>query len=211
LVVPVKPYKGRAVKQQARCDSAQHEILQTGFRGAVVVALNGRHHIKRQGLHLETDIQADQIVGRNHQQHAECRKNDQDRIFETGDVMPLHEIARNQDTQCRSDQDQRLAEYREHVGHEHIGKRHHPRSGNRNQQAYGQQQRDNRQHGDNAECSLVIVVKAAFLEHAEHQKQHDHTGQKQLRQGGNDIGHFGHWHRLSPLSSGKLEHTALSQ
>jgi hypothetical protein len=64
-------------------DRAQDEILHASLGRADAVALEGSNDIKRQRLQLEADIERHEVVGRDHQHHAQRRQRDQQRILET--------------------------------------------------------------------------------------------------------------------------------
>ena len=63
-----------AVEQHARRQCAEHEILEARFARSDVVALEGGDHIERQGLQLEAEIERDEVVRRDHHQHAEASR-----------------------------------------------------------------------------------------------------------------------------------------
>ncbi len=74
-----------AVKQHAGGKSAEDEIFEARFRGARIVAIDGRDDIERQALQLETHIERDEPVRRDHHEHAERRKDD-----EHGELEAIH-------------------------------------------------------------------------------------------------------------------------
>ena len=79
--------QAHAEQQDARRQRAQHEIFEACLCRTVVAPRTGRQHISRQRVQLQTDVQRQQVGGRNHQPHAHHREYDQQRIF--GAHLPL--------------------------------------------------------------------------------------------------------------------------
>ncbi len=52
-----------------------------------VVAVDRGDDVERQRLQLEADIERDQVVGRNHQHHAERREQHEHRILELVELL----------------------------------------------------------------------------------------------------------------------------
>ena len=63
-----------AVEQHAGGQRAEHEIFEARFGRAQVVAVDRGDDVERQRLQLEAEIERDQVVGRDHQHHAERRE-----------------------------------------------------------------------------------------------------------------------------------------
>ena len=97
-----------AEQQHAGGDRAQDEVLHAGLGRAHGIALEGGDHVERQRLQLEPDIERHQVVGRDHQHHAERGQRHEQRILEAPGLDPLEIGARHQDGDRRADQHQRL-------------------------------------------------------------------------------------------------------
>jgi hypothetical protein len=81
-----------AEEQNARGQRTQHEILQTGFGRTLIGAQHGCQHVRGQRVHFETDIQREHIGGRDHDPHAQRRKQHQDREFGAVGARLLEEL-----------------------------------------------------------------------------------------------------------------------
>ncbi len=104
-----------AVKHHARRQRAENEIFETRFRGASIVARKGGDDIERQRHQFEAEIERDEIIRRDQQQHAERGQQDQDRIFEFIERGAAQKIRRQQDRHQRRAKRQHLREARESV------------------------------------------------------------------------------------------------
>ena len=76
-----------AVEQHARRQRAEDEILEAGLGRAQTVAVDRGDDVERQRLQLEAEIERDQVVGRDHQHHAERGEQDEDRILELVEML----------------------------------------------------------------------------------------------------------------------------
>ena len=110
----------RAVEQHARRQRAEDEIFQPGFRRLRVVAVEGGDDIERQRLQFEADIEADEVIGRDHHHHADRREHDQDRELEAHRAVATQGIRREQDRGGGTEQRQHLEEAGEAVDDEAI-------------------------------------------------------------------------------------------
>jgi hypothetical protein len=77
---------GDAVEQHARAERAQHEILHRRLGALLRVAVEGDQGIETERLKLETEIDGQEAVGRDHDQHPEHREEPQD--VELADEQP---------------------------------------------------------------------------------------------------------------------------
>ncbi len=107
-----------AVEQHARGQRAQHEILEAGLARAHVVAADGGHHVERQALQLEAEVERDQIVGRDHHAHAGGRQQHQHRVLELLRARLAHVVERQQQRAGAGHEGQHLHEAGEAVDHE---------------------------------------------------------------------------------------------
>ena len=105
-----------AVEQQARGQRAEHEVLEPGLGRAGLVAVERGHHVERQALQLEREVERQQAVGRDHHQHADGREQRQHRELEALDALVAEEVGRHDQAERRPDQDQDLEVDREAVG-----------------------------------------------------------------------------------------------
>src|SRR6185295_243780 len=60
-----------AVQHHSGRQRAEHEIFETGFGGAEIVAVERGKYVECQTLELEAEIERDEIASRCHQHHAE--------------------------------------------------------------------------------------------------------------------------------------------
>ena len=84
------------VEHHARRQGAEDEILEAGFGRAHVMPAIGRDHVERQAHQLETEVERDEVIGRDQHQHAEGGNQDEDREFEAADSLLTHELDRQQ-------------------------------------------------------------------------------------------------------------------
>ena len=103
------------VEHHARRQGAEDEIFEAGFRRAQVMAAIGRDHVERQAHQLETEVERDEVIGRDQHQHAEGGNEDEDREFEPADPLLTHELDRQQKRHQRADQRKRAHEAGEGV------------------------------------------------------------------------------------------------
>ena len=105
----------RAVKQHARRQRAEHEILEARFGGAQIMAAIGGDYVERQAHQFEAEIERDEIVGRDQHQHAERANEDEDREFEAADPLLAHELGGQHHRHQRADERERAHEAGEGV------------------------------------------------------------------------------------------------
>ena len=103
----------RAVKQQARRQRAEHEILEARFRRLQAVAPERGQHVGRQAQRLDADIERHQVVGRQHHARAQRAEHDQQRILIPLHLRRLEEAARHEQRQRRQRIGHALREQRE--------------------------------------------------------------------------------------------------
>ena len=178
----------RAVKQHAGGQCAQHEVLETCFGGTCRVTVDGRQNIQRQRLKLEAHIEGDQVIGRDHQHHADGGEENKDRVFEALRAVPLHEADRQDECCGRTEQGQHFHDAREGVDHQRavegqglvVGSKDH------------QQRRDRERH-QSAERHHVGGIR--FAEDAQHEERQCQDRQHDLRKGGHGVCLFEkpHW------------------
>ena len=109
-----------AVEQHARGERAEDEVLQPGLGRAHVVAVEGGDDVERQALQLEAEIERDQVVGRDHQHHAERWRAGPARGTRSGRCLALDVVQRRSAGERRADQHQHLDEDGEGVDDEHA-------------------------------------------------------------------------------------------
>ncbi len=107
-----------AVEQHPGGQRAEDEIFQAGLGGAQRIAVEGGQHIERQALQFEAEIERQEIRSRNHQQHAERRKPNQNRQFKADSAFVLEEALGHQHAERGGGQDHQLGEAREAVDDE---------------------------------------------------------------------------------------------
>jgi hypothetical protein len=105
-----------AVEQHARGERAQDEVLQARFGRARVVAVEGGQDVERQREQLEPEIEAHQVVGRDHRHHADRGEEDEDRELEAGEPLLHVPVQRQQQAERGRGQRQQLHEGGEVVG-----------------------------------------------------------------------------------------------
>ena len=110
--------EGGAVEQHARRQRAQQEVLEARLAGAQIVPADRRHHVERQALQLEAEVQRDEIVGRDHHHHAGRRQQHQHRVFEPLRLDLAHVVERQEQRAGGGDQRQRLHEAGEAIDDE---------------------------------------------------------------------------------------------
>ena len=108
----------RAVEQHARRQRAQHEILEARLARAQIVAPDGRHHVEREALQLQAQIERDEIVGGDHHAHAGGRQQGEHRILELQRLGLAQVVERQQQGHGGGTEGQHLHEAAEGVDHE---------------------------------------------------------------------------------------------
>ena len=178
-----------AVEQHARRQSPEHEILQAGLRRADALAIDGGDDVERERLQFEAEIERDEAVGRNHEQHAERGQHQEDRKFELVHLFVAGVADRHHHGGDRADQDQDLHVLREIVGKKcpAIGR---PLPADEDDPEAGHDQDRDGEPGDQGRRSVAG-------KHADHQEHHRPDGQDDFRHGeleacGEDVSsHFG--------------------
>ena len=89
--------QGGAIEQHARGQGTENKILQAGLRRADAVAFEGSCYIEGQAHQLNPEIHGHEIIGRDHDHHAERGNHDQDRKLEPDQLFALVEINRHDD------------------------------------------------------------------------------------------------------------------
>ena len=169
------------VKQHARGERTQHEVLEARFRRPGRVTVDGGQHIERQRLQFEAHVEGDEVVGRDHQHHADGGEQDEDRILEALRAVALHEADGKDEGRCRAEQRQHLHDLGEGIDHQRAIESH---------RLMGWCE-DDEQCGD-AECDQCAkrhhVGRIALAEDAEHQQRKREHCQHDFRKGGYGIG-----------------------
>ena len=181
-----------SVKQHARRQRAQHEILQARLRRTQGIPVDRGNDIKREALEFDPHIKRNQIAGGDHHQHAEGRQHDEDRIFEFPEPLGLHETVRHDDGDRGRGKRQDFHEAGEFVGNEAAAERGrlHGRDGQNGKRA-------SKQKPDTKPVDGLGGMFAA--KHAEHEECHRAHGQDDFRERRDDVGcQEGRVHGLSP-------------
>ena len=182
-----------AVEQHAGRQRAENEILEPGLGRTRVVAVECGDHVERQRLQLEPHVQGDQVVGRDHHQHADGGQQHEHRILEAGHALHLHEVLREHERDGRSEDSQHLhgagevvddvgaaetADFARRAGHdEHAGHR----------------QRQKGQRVDDLDADPAH-------DHAEHEQAHGGERQNDLGQRRNRVSDGSVCRRASALA-----------
>ena len=184
----------RAVKQHARGQGAEDEILEARLGRAHGIAIDGGDHVEREAHQFEPEIERDQIGRRDEHHHPGGREQDQDRIFEPLLLLGREIVGGHQDRGRRSGQCQQLEETGEVVDDEAVAKGDEPARRQPDDDGAGEDQQQDRRTVD-APGRLLAT------ECADHQQRHgaerEHDFRQSRQQGGN-FERFGH-RRISPL------------
>ncbi len=113
----------RAVEEHAGRERAEHEIFEAGLGGAGVVAVDGGDDVGGERHQLQPEIEADQVVRRDHHQHAERGEQDEDREFEALEALDPGEALGEDDGDGRADERGDLHEARKTVDDEGAAER----------------------------------------------------------------------------------------
>ena len=108
----------RPIEKHAGRERAEHEIFEARLGGLRVVAVEGRDDVEREAHQLETQIERDQVAGRDQHQHPERRQHNQHRELELVDPLFAQEGDGHHERHERADERQRLHEAAEIVGHD---------------------------------------------------------------------------------------------
>ena len=107
------------IEHHARGERAEDEVFEPGFTRARLVAVERRQHVEREALRLEADIEREQVVRRDHHQHAQRREQDEHRVLEARDPALAQIVARHGQHEGGAEQHQRLEKQGETVADEH--------------------------------------------------------------------------------------------
>ena len=113
-----------AVEQHARRQRAQHEILEARLARAHVVAADGGHHVERQALQLEAEVEGDEVAGGDHHAHAGGGQQHQHRVLELVRPGLAHVVERQEQGTGAGREGQQLHEAGEAVDHEGAVEQH---------------------------------------------------------------------------------------
>jgi hypothetical protein len=83
---------GHAVQQEARGHGAQHEVLHGGFGGHSVVTAQGHQGVARQCEQFQAQVDHDEVLARDHEAHAQERKQGQAEQFTTAQHVAVRRI-----------------------------------------------------------------------------------------------------------------------
>ena len=109
---------GGAIEQHARGQRAEDEVLHAGFGRTQIVPAEGGDHIERQALQFQAEIERDQVVRRQHQQHADGRQQHQNGKLEAAHPLALDIVHGHDDRERRTGEHQDLEEHAELVDDE---------------------------------------------------------------------------------------------
>ena len=162
-----------AIEHHARGQGAEHEIFQAGFRRAQIVAVDGGDDIECQRLQFQRQIGGDQVVGRDHQQHADSGQHQQYREFELVQMLRTRLTHAHDHRGHRADQRHDLEEAGKAIGDEGAAESQPFRTGHQDPRAGDEQQQDGEAR-DRA-CGFRAG------EHPDHQQRQRADGEDQLR------------------------------
>ncbi len=161
-----------AVQQKPRRQGTENKIFKARFSRPRALTVDRSDHVERQRLQFHPHIERNQVIGRNHQQHAQRCQHDENRKLELVDPLRLGVANGHHHCGDRTDQHQHLHEARERIGQEGpvIG---FAVAGHQHQhQAGGDQQR----HGQPVDEGHRLLAG----KHTHHQQQHGTCGQHEL-------------------------------
>ena len=107
-----------AVEQHPGGERPEDEVLQPGLGRAQIVAVEGGDDVGRKALQLEAEIERDEVVRRDHHQHADRRQHDEDAELEAVDALAAQIVLRHDDRGAGAEERQDLHELREAVDDE---------------------------------------------------------------------------------------------
>ena len=165
-----------AVEQHAGGQRAQHEVLEARLARAHVVAADGRHHVERQALQLEAEIERDQIVGRDHHHHAGGRQQHEHRVLELLRSRLAHVVEGEQQRARAGHEGEHLHEAAEAVDHEAAVEQRLPAHRLLEYEPRRQAQDHDGEPADGLRLAIVLGP-----EHAQHQQRHGADHQHDLR------------------------------
>src|SRR5690606_15880 len=85
--------QGNTIEQRARGDRTEHEVLHRRFRRLRRVAVERDHRAERERLHLEAEVQNEQVVARYHDHDAEQSEQAEDEELALEEAPLLEKIA----------------------------------------------------------------------------------------------------------------------
>jgi hypothetical protein len=148
--------------------------------------MEGGKHIEAEILQFKAEIEPDHVVRRDHQHHADGRKQDHRRIFEAVEAGPARVAHRHDESHGRADQGQHLHQPREGIEDESAAERLATRPRPDQPDRRGRKENDG-QHVDEPGCPLSRID-------ADHQDDHgagreNHLGQREGEARGEVCGH----------------------
>src|SRR6266566_998717 len=111
------------VQQESGRQGPQHEVLHRRFPGSRLVALQRDQRIQGERLQLQPEVDHQQVVGRNHRQHAQQREQREREQFSAPHRPGARVALRIHQRKARRQQGEQLQHLGHRVGHEHAAER----------------------------------------------------------------------------------------
>ncbi len=108
---------GHAVEQQARGQSTQNKVLHGGFGGGHTVTVHGDQCINRQGKQLDAQIHHQQVIGRDHDHHAQGGKKHQNIELSTTQIGSFQHVRTRIE---QGDDDRQIEDQLQEIAHQVV-------------------------------------------------------------------------------------------